>query len=104
MGKFKPADILIIIGGIVGLILGVLSICTISLWWIGHVVWSIIFGLIAVILCIGILDTYGIIPNSKLKFTKTWVVMLIVGLIIFAPTGNIGGLLVIIGAIMMIFT
>nr|MDO8116263.1 hypothetical protein [Candidatus Sigynarchaeota archaeon] len=105
MAKNGIGEILIIIGAIVTIILAILGIANVGGWgawgfgWLGWW-WGLIWGIIHIILAIGVLSGMGVL-KIPFKLAKQWLVMLIIGIIILAPTSNWGGLIIIIGAILM---
>nr|MDO8111740.1 hypothetical protein [Candidatus Sigynarchaeota archaeon] len=102
MGKSETVDALLNIGSIIAIILGIIGAIGGSRWWGwgGGVVWDIIWGIVAILLGLGMLGTTGLLKDWKfLKFPKEFVPMLIIGLIILVPTSNWGGLLIVIAAL-----
>jgi len=102
----KIGELLVIIGGIVGLILGItqalnLGTFGIGLWGIG-ILGPLIEGIILIILSLIVLVTSGVLNIPALKFDNNWLVLLIFGILMLLFNGGIGALLVIIGAILYV--
>ncbi|MFW9889375.1 MAG: hypothetical protein ACFFER_14400 [Candidatus Thorarchaeota archaeon] len=102
----KIGELLVIIGGIVGLILGItqaldLGTFGIGLWGIG-VLGGLVEGIILIILSLIVLVTSGVLNIPALKFDNNWLVLLIFGILMLLFSGGIGALLVIIGAILYV--
>jgi hypothetical protein len=103
----KLSDVLILLGAIIALIIGVLDILGIGSLGLG--IWSInsfipgVGLIIAIVLILFALITLATTEVIKFpwKFTKNWSMILILGIILLLLGGGIGGLLVIIGAIIM---
>lgn len=66
----------------------------------GIAFWNLIWGIVAVVLAVGMLTTLGFLPNIKFKVSDNWVWMIVFGLVIFIPTGNWGGVIIILAAIL----
>ncbi|MDO8055869.1 MAG: hypothetical protein Q6361_03330 [Candidatus Hermodarchaeota archaeon] len=105
----KIGELLVLIGAIVALIFGILEIIGLGtfglgIWSVGSVLpgFGIILGIILIIFSLITLATSGVI-KFPWKFEKNWVMLLILGIILIIFGGGIGAVLVIIGAILMIF-
>ena len=102
--NLDAGEVLVVIGAIITIILAILDIAGVGvgLWGFGYIGWwwGLVWGIIHIILALALLSTMGII-KIKFKFARHWLVLLIIGIIILAPTSNWGGLIVIIGAILM---
>ncbi len=102
----KIGELLVIIGGIIGLILGItqalnLGTFGIGIWGIG-VLGYLVEGIILVLLSLIVLVTSGVLNIPALKFDNNWLVLLIFGVLMLLFSGGIGALLVIIGAILYV--
>jgi hypothetical protein len=101
----KIGDILILIGGIVGLIEGILvaiggsaflPTIDFGLGYLFTGILGIIFSLIALV-------NSGNLKIMALEFSNKWLVVLIMGILMYIFASGIGGALVIIGAILLLF-
>ena len=79
----KIGDLLILLGGILGLIEGILTVL------------GLLFSLIALV-------NSGVIKISALEFSNKWLVVLIMGVLMYLFSSTLGGALVIIGAILLL--
>jgi uncharacterized membrane protein len=104
-------EILVLIGAIVSLLFGFLTILGIGpmLGFVPHiagflagVVFNIIFGIVVIILSLVTLATAGAI-KFKWKLEKNWAMYLLLGILLLIFGGDIGAVLVIIGAILCLF-
>ena len=97
-------EILVLIGAIVALIQGILMIVGWG-WSLIPIFWSIgfgiIFGIITIIVALITLATSGVIP-FPLKLEKNWIMLLILGIVLIIFGGDVGGILVILGAILLL--
>ena len=97
---------LVIIGGIVGLIEGVLTILGGGIAFVGlggfFTGMGVIFGAIAIVLSLVALATSGVVDIKALKMENNWIILLILGILIFIFGSNIGGVLVLVGAILLL--
>jgi hypothetical protein len=102
-------EVLVLIGAIVSLIFGVLMF--IPGWgWLGFnplgflfgYALNIIFGIITIILSLITLATAGAI-KFKWKLEKNWAMYLLLGILLLIFGGYFGAVLVIIGAILLLF-
>jgi hypothetical protein len=107
MAKMKEiSKWFVIIGGIVGLIEGVLRIMnsgfavfSLDLYFAGM---NLVFGAIAILLSLIALATSGIVDIKALKMEYNWVILLILGILIFICGSNIGGVFVLVGSILLL--
>jgi hypothetical protein len=102
----KIGELLVLLGGIVGLILGIAQALNfgtfgIGLWGIG-ILGPFIEGILLVLLSLIVLATSGVLNIPALKFDNNWLVLLIFGVLMLLFNGGIGALLVIIGAILYV--
>ncbi|MHA2060263.1 MAG: hypothetical protein ACW976_05760 [Candidatus Ranarchaeia archaeon] len=108
-GMSNVSDILVLLGAIIALIFGILDVVGIGSLGLG--IWSINavlpgFGLIvAVILIIFALITLATTEVIKFpwKFKKNWTMLLVLGIVLLILGGGIGAVLVILGAILLLF-
>ncbi len=101
----KLGKLFVLIGGIVGLLMGILLFLNmgISVPFIGFaVVAGLVAGALQVIVSLIVLATSGAVDIPALKLENNGVVMLILGIILYIVGGNLGGLLVIIGGILLL--
>jgi len=105
----KIGELLVLVGAIVALIFGILMILlpgfSIVPWFLGSLGFlalRIIFGIVTVILALITLATAGAI-KFKFKLEKNWIMYLLLGILLLIFGGDIGAVLVIIGAILMLF-
>ena len=95
---------LVVIGGILGLLQGILTILGMG-FGLGisiFVLDGLIMGIIAIILSLIALATSGVVDIPALKFDFNWIVLLILGILMFIFASDLGGILVIVGAILML--
>ncbi|NWF95112.1 MAG: hypothetical protein HXY34_03130 [Candidatus Thorarchaeota archaeon] len=100
----KAGQLLVTLGGIIGLLLGILWIvgAPFLLWvpfnmgFLSNIIW----GIVAIVISLIILATSGVIDIKSLKLQKNWLILLILGIILYFPAG-LAGIIVIIGAILM---
>ncbi|MHA2407375.1 MAG: hypothetical protein ACXACA_03270 [Candidatus Ranarchaeia archaeon] len=108
-GTKSLSDILVLLGAVISLIFGILNIVGIGVFGLG--LWSIggyLPGfdlIIAIILIIFSLITLATTEVIKFpwKFKKNWTMLLVLGIILLILGGGIGAVLVIIGAILLLF-
>jgi hypothetical protein len=97
---------LVIIGGIVGLIEGVLTILGMGFAFVGLGGFipgmGLVFGAIAIVLSLVALATSGVVDIKALKMENNWIILLILGILIFIFGSNLGGVLVLVGAILLL--
>ncbi|MFW9919568.1 MAG: hypothetical protein ACFFED_08215 [Candidatus Thorarchaeota archaeon] len=97
---------LIVIGGILGLLLGILTAAgfgfgLIDLGLLG-ILGPLIYGILQILVSLIVLATSGIVNIPALKFEKNFVVYLILGIVMWVVNLELAGILVIIGAILLI--
>jgi hypothetical protein len=101
----KIGDILILIGGIVGLIEGIL----VALGGNGFLptvnfgLGFLITGILGIIFSLIALVNSGNLKIKALEFSNKWLVVLLMGILMYIFASGIGGALVIIGAILLLF-
>jgi len=100
----KIGDILILIGGIIGLVEGILAVLgwapflpTIS-WGLG----GLITGVLGILFSLIALVNSGTIKIKVLEFSSKWLIVLIMGILMYLFASGIGGILVIIGSILLL--
>ena len=99
-------EILVLIGAIVALIQGALMIIGLG-WSVIPIFWGIgfgiIFGIITIIVALITLATSGVI-SFPWKLEKNWIMLLILGIVLIIFGGDVGGILVILGAILILIS
>ena len=94
---------LVVIGGLLGLLEGILTILSMGIFGGGlFVLDPLIMGIIAIILALIALATSGIVDIKALKFDFNWIVLIILGILMYVFGSGLGGILIIIGAILML--
>jgi len=102
----KIGDLLILIGGLIGLIQGILLVLGMPFtilpglgdFGLGNLVW----GILAILFSLIALVNSGFIKISALEFSNKWLVVLIMGILMYLFSSGLGGVLVIIGAILLV--
>lgn len=97
---------LIVIGGIVGLLLGILTAAglgwsLINLGLLG-ILGPLIYGILQIVVSLIVLATSGVINIPALKFDKNWIIYLILGIVMLIVSLELPGVLVIIGAFLLL--
>ncbi|TFG09563.1 hypothetical protein EU538_04725 [Candidatus Thorarchaeota archaeon] len=106
-GQFTQiAKILILVGGLLGLLYGVLQILGMGFailpgLGLGVMLGGLITGIILIVLSLVVLATSGVVDIPALKMDNNWIIMLILGILLYVFGGGLPGILVIIGAILM---
>ena len=104
MAKYKSTgELLAFIGGIVGLLLGILSLFGwgfLNYGFLGALGW--IYGIVQIIVSLIILATCGKINIPALKLEKSGIIILILGIVLAIFGGTLGGVITIIGGILML--
>lgn len=102
----KIGDLLILLGGILGLIEGILTVLGLSwLAFLPSVAWGfsgLIIGILGILFSLIALVNSGVIKISALEFSNKWLVVLIMGVLMYLFSSTLGGALVIIGAILLL--
>jgi len=97
-------SLLVLIGGIIGLIQGILLIIGSPfsiLPGLGDFgLGSLIRGILLILFSLIALANSGAIHISALNFGNTWVIVLVMGILMYVFGSGLGGILVIIGAIL----
>jgi hypothetical protein len=100
--------VLIIIGAILTITLAILwmfpHFSGYGETWFGTVglpteIWFVAWGILHIILSIGLLSGTGAVKHKKFKIWCSWFMLLVVGLVIVLPTGNWGGVIVVIAGV-----
>lgn len=102
----KIGDLLILIGGIVGLIEGILTVLGLSyLAFLPTVAWGLgglITGILGIIFSLIALVNSGTIKINALEFSNKWLIVLIMGILMYLFASGLGGILVIIGSLLLL--
>ena len=101
----KIGDLLILIGGIVGLVEGILTVLGIGI--LAFLPYAIFFdplitGILGILFSLIALVNSGVIKIPALEFGNKWLVVLIMGILMYLFASGLGGALVIIGAILLL--
>jgi hypothetical protein len=102
----KIGDLLILLGGIIGLIQGILLVAGMPFtilpglgdFGLGPLIW----GILAILFSLIALVNSGFLKISALEFSNKWLVVLIMGILMYLFSSGLGGVLVIIGAILLL--
>jgi hypothetical protein len=106
-GQFTQiAKILVLVGGLLGLLYGVLQILGMGFailpgLGLGLMLGGLITGIILIVLSLVVLATSEVVDIPALKMDNNWIIMLILGILLYVFGGGLPGILVIIGAILM---
>ena len=99
----KIGDLLILLGGIIGLIQGIIGMPFTILPGLGDFgLGSLIWGILAILFSLIALVNSGFIKISALEFKNKWLVVLVMGILMYLFSSGLGGVLVIIGAILLL--
>jgi hypothetical protein len=101
----KIGDLLILLGGIIGLIEGILTVLGIGI--LAFLPYAIFFdplitGILGILFSLIALVNSGTIKIAALEFSNKWLVVLIMGVLMYLFASGLGGALVIIGAILLL--
>lgn len=102
----KIGDLLILLGGIIGLVEGILTVLGLS--WLAFLPYvsfgldPLITGILGILFSLIALVNSGTIKISALEFSNKWLVVLIMGVLMYLFASGLGGALVIIGAILLL--
>ena len=109
----KLGELLVLCGGIISLLFGVLYVANLGalisfipsfdLSGVFGTLTTIICGIILILLSLIVLATSGVVDIPALKLENSWVILLILGILMFVFGGSLGGILVIVGAILFLF-
>lgn len=107
MAKYSEISrIFILLGGILGLLLGILT--AVHLGWNPYdfglmgVLGDIVLGAIQIIISLIVLATSDVVNIKALKAAKNWITYLVLGIIMLIFLLGLPGILVIIGAILLV--
>jgi glucan phosphoethanolaminetransferase (alkaline phosphatase superfamily) len=70
---------------------------------ISEVIWLVVWGIVHIVLAIGLLSGAGAVSKKKIHIICSWIMLIIVGLVIVLPTANWGGVIVVIAGVIGIF-
>jgi hypothetical protein len=104
---WNTIKVLVIVGSVLTIVLAVLWIIPPTehaQTWFGtagleRIIWLVVWGILDIVLAIGIMSGTGAVKRKKVHILCDWWVLIIVGLIIVLPTGNWGGVLVVIAGV-----
>ncbi|NMC04048.1 MAG: hypothetical protein GYA24_02490 [Candidatus Lokiarchaeota archaeon] len=104
---WSTIKLLVIIGAIVTILLAVLWMIPMTdhaQTWVGtagltRIVWLVIWGILHIVIAIGLLSGTGAVRSRKVRIWCDWWVLIILGLVIVIPTGNWGGVIVVIAGV-----
>ncbi|MBD3157258.1 MAG: hypothetical protein GF309_00590 [Candidatus Lokiarchaeota archaeon] len=104
-------NLLVVMGGIIGLIYGLLDI----LGWgtsiagefsiLGPILGpaaNIVLGIVGIVVALIILATSGMVDIPALKMEKNWIILVILGIVLAILDAYIPGIIVIIGALLTV--
>ena len=100
----KIGELLVLLGGIVGLIEGILVVLGMGLTILPGLDFGlgIIGGILGILFSLIALVNSGFIKIPALDFKNKWLVILIMGILMYLFASGFGGILVIIGAILFL--
>lgn len=102
----KIGSLLVLLGGIIGLIEGILMILGMPLGILPGLgdfgLGALIVGILGILFSLIALVNSGFIKISALEFKNKWIVILIMGILMYLFASGFGGILVIIGAILFL--
>lgn len=104
----KIGQLFVLLGGIVGLLFGILDVLLIANPLTGYFptislgLELLVIGIVLIVLSLAVLATSGTVNIKALKFDNNWVVLLILGILMYVFAGGIAAILVILGAILML--
>ncbi len=103
----KISGILVVIGGLLCLLYGILNIIGAPFGilpglGLGGILGGLIIGIIQIILGLVALATSGFVNIPALKLEKNWIILLILGIVMYLFAAGLPGILVIIGAILLL--
>jgi len=103
----KIGDILILLGGIIGLIEGILVMLNMGLVILPyyHILGTgnyLIEGILGILFSLIALVNSGTIKIKALEFSNKWLIVLIMGILMYLFASGFGGILVIIGSLLLL--
>ena len=102
----KIGDLLILLGGILGLVEGILTV--LGLQYLAFLPYAnlglgpLITGILGILFSLIALVNSGTIKIKALEFSNKWLIVLIMGILMYLFASGLGGALVIIGAILLL--
>ncbi len=103
----KIGMLLVILGGILGLLYGILTIAGMRIGFYNPfeelltVMGALVYGIIQIVLSLIVLATSGAIKAPSLKLSKNWFVILILGILLLVFAADLPAILIILGAILL---
>lgn len=102
----KIGDILILLGGIVGLIEGILTVLGLPylafLPYVAFGLGALVTGILGILFSLIALVNSGTIKIKALEFSNKWLIVLIMGILMYLFASGLGGILVIIGSLLLL--
>lgn len=102
----KIGELLILLGGLIGLIQGILLVLGLPFTILPGLgsfgIDALIWGILAILFSLIALVNSGFIKISALEFSNKWLVVLIMGILMYLFSSGLGGVLVILGAILLV--
>ncbi|MFX0044594.1 MAG: hypothetical protein ACFE8Z_01980 [Candidatus Hermodarchaeota archaeon] len=102
----KIGDLLILLGGILGLVEGILTVLGLAyLAFLPTILWGfsgLVIGILGILFSLIALVNSGYIKIKALEFSNKWLVVLIMGVLMYVFSSTLGGVLVIVGAILLV--
>lgn len=102
--------VFIILGALLGIVLAIYYMVYPAM---GHdffnvpipaLVWFVLWGIFHIIFCVMILASTGVVDTKKkLHIMCDWYILILLGLVITLPTGNWGGIIILIGGVIGLF-
>ena len=93
------------VGGILGIAFGIMKALSITGWgWVSFPLFAlggVVEGIILIVVSLIVLATSGIAKIPALKFDNNWIILLILGIVMWIFGGDLGSILVIVGAILL---
>ncbi len=104
---WSTIKVFVIIGSVLTIIFAVLWMIPMTehaQTWLGtagleRIIWLVVWGILHIVLSIGMLSGAGAVRTKKVHIWCDWWVLIILGLVIVLPTGNWGGIFILIGGI-----
>ena len=102
----KIGSLLVLLGGIIGLVEGILMILGMPLGILPGLgdfgLGGLIVGILGILFSLIALVNSGFIKIPALEFANKWLIILIMGILMYLFASGFGGILVIIGAILFV--
>ncbi len=104
---WSTIKVLVIIGSVLTILLAVLWMIPMtdrSQTWFGtvgleRIIWIVVWGILDIVIAIGLMSGAGAVRTKKVHIWCDWWVLIILGLVIVLPTGNWGGVVVVIAGV-----